>query len=623
MMKYKKMRNKVVNMMRNFNKSKAERALDKATTAIEYEKTIKRLKNEKHQSFLPSDKNLELDGYTRWHLAKDAARYYKSRAEDLVSDENITVLGPLECNQAELLPSTFSFEKEEYDYEEITDLIPAKKISKMAGPDGVAGYHLKMFWPHIRDTVNEILNKDPFIFPHFCQGYYQRTIPKKENANTKKDLRPLGHSNPIPKYHFCKKFFSQLREHLAPIFEDKKLYGYKGTHLCMIDTFDTVREKILAGETVLHVKYDYSNAFGTFNHKRFLITASQLNLDDDALLFLADFLENQNYASTLITDDKGIYLSSFVKMLRGAAQGQIGSDICFTLQQLELITNLAARNGYCDDLNDILGDKTPDEVIRSAIENERQLQIQSEAVGYKLNAGKTEYIIWNTPIEAFENYPEIDKKYIKTDSILLGVPFVATPKGVDLAPAVDSIIKRLNYKAQSIHSCRSLTTKNEVKARVAKSLIFHCLGDLHLIRAYCPSKLFDKVRVKVNQLLRATGLERKTPQTDLNKVLGTSLEDFADQGIIVNGLKILTKNMDTDVIGQVFDRTAKLRNTQKSKTYLQAFRNKWNKLDIKDRKKILDFKNFKQVKNYLKKMRKIPFDEKIYEKYKWKDYTKM
>ena len=123
--------------------------------------------------------------------------------------------------------------------------------------------------------------------------------------------------------------------------------------------------------------------------------------------------------------------------------------------------------------------------------------------------------------------------------------------------------------------------------------------------------------------MRATGLERKTPQYELNKVLGTSLEDFADQGIIVNGLKILTKNMNPSTIDEVFDRTAKLRTTQTSKTYLQAFRLKWNKIDIKDRKKILNFKNFKQVKNFLKCKRKIPFDGKIYEKYKWKDYTKM
>ena len=471
--------------------------------------------------------------------------------------------------------------------------------------------------------LNKILNDDPFVFPSYCQGYYQRTIPKKEDAKTKKDLRPIGHSNPIPKYHFCKKFFTQLREHLTPIFEQKKLFGYQGTHLCIIDTFDKVREKILTGDHVLHMKYDYSNAFGTFNHERFLVTASQLNLDDDAIMFLADFLENQAYASTIITDDVGVYLSEFVSMLRGAAQGQIGSDVCFTLQQLELVTDLAARNGYCDDLNDIANDKSPRGVIEIAIENERQLKIQSEAIGYKLNAGKTEYILWNTPREAFSDFPEIDRQYIKDSSILLGVPFIASPKGVDLSPAVDSIIRRLNFKATSIHSCRSLTSKNEVKARVAKSLIFHCLGDLHLVRAYCNHAMFDKIRVKINQLLRATGLERKTPQRELNKVLGTSLEDFADQGIIVNGLKILTKNMNPSVIDEVFDRTAKLRTTQISKSYLQAFRHKWNKIEIKDRKRILNFKNFKQVKSFLKNKRKLPFDEKVYEKYKWKDYTKM
>ena len=617
------MRNKVVNLIRNFKKSKAEVMLDKAETAAEYEKTIKRLKNENNQIFLPSEKNLEINGSSRYHLANEAAVFYKGRAEDLVPDEKITQLGPLEIDQEKLLPNTFSFKKEIYNYEEITDLIPAKKISKMAGPDGVSGYHLKMFWPQLKENLNKILNDDPFTFPSYLQGYYQRTIPKCEIAEILKHLRPIGHSNPIPKYHFCKQFFTQLREHLAPVFEERKLFGYKGTHLCIIDTFDTVREKILTGDHVLHMKYDYSNAFGTFNHDRLLLTASQLNLDDEAILFLADFLENQAYASTIITDDLGVYLSSFVKMLRGAAQGQIGSDVCFTLQQLELITHLAARNGYCDDLNDLTNAKTPRETIKIAIENERQLEIQSESVGFMLNAGKTEYILWNTPREAFQEFPEIKPKYIKEKSILLGVPFNSTSKGVDLTPAVDSIVRKLNMKASSIHSSRSLTSNYEVRSRIAKSLIFHCLGDLHLIRAYCHNTMFDKIRVKINQLLRATGLERKTPQRILNVVFGTSLEDFADQGIIVNGLKILTKNLNPSVIEEVFDRTAKLRTTQVSKTYLQAFRTKWNKLHINDRKKILGFKNFKQVKNFLKNKRKISFDAKIFEKYKWKNYTKM
>ena len=621
MKKYKKMRNIVVNLTRKFKRTKADQHLKNAITAKDFEMTIKRLKNETTDTLLPSEENLNINGGVRDVLAKESALFYKGRAEDLTPAAGIRVIEPLGLDH--LLPETFVFEKEEYDYQEITELIPEKKISKMSGPDGVAGFHLKMFWPQIQNILNKILNEDPHLFPAYLQGYYQRTIKKKPDAKLPKDLRPVGHNNPIPKYHHSKVFFKQLKEHLEPVFKEKKLFGYRGTHLCIIDTFDNIKRKINAGEFVLHMKYDFSNAFGTYDHQRFLQTVGQLNIDDDALIFLADFLENQSYASTIISDNVGHYLSEFIPMLRGAAQGQIGSDICFTIQQLELKTSLTDRNGYVDDLNDLASGKNSTEVCQSAIENERQLALQSEAIGFKLNGGKTEYINFNLPNEEFDNFRDIDKEYIRTKSVLLGVPFEATAKGADLIPAADAIICKLNLKAKSIHSCRELTKNVEVRSRAAKSLIFQCLNDLHLVLAYCKNDQFRKIEVKVNQLLRATGLERKTPVTELNKVLGTTLEEFASQGIIVNGLKILTNNLDPDQIEKEFDRTASLRQSFVPNTYRQAFKRRWNKLDILDRKKILQFKNFSQVKNFLKNKRKIKFDAKIFEKYKWKDYSKL
>merc|ERR1719220_3194698 len=48
-------------------------------------------------------------------------------------------------------------------------------------------------------------------------------------------------------------------------------------------------------------------------------------------------------------------------------------------------------------------------------------------------------------------------------------------------------------------------------------------------------KHFNSIQVQVRRILRATGLENKTPGTILNKVMGTDLLAFAKQGILING----------------------------------------------------------------------------------------
>ena len=132
---------------------------------------------------------------------------------------------------------------------------------------------------------------------------------------------------------------------------------------------------------------------------------------------------------------------------------------------------------------------------------------------------------------------------------------------------------------------------------------------------------FTKIRTKVNDLIRASGLDRRCPQGVMDMVLGTSLEKFAMLGILVNGLKSLIEDFScTETKTAVFDRTTKLRQRFTRGSYMDYFEKSWNLLPAQLRRLIRKQPSYTHVKEVLKKDRKIAFSPVIYKTYKWKKY---
>ena len=217
----------------------------------------------------------------------------------------------------------------------------------------------------------------------------------------------------------------------------------------------------------------------------------------------------------------------------------------------------------------------------------------------------------------------LDSDLIKNDMIpvrdteLLGVPFDATEKGVDLARCGDMIIQRLNACARTIHACRSYIKSPKIRVSIARGKIFQCLGELHLIYAYDNKhkKIYNKISKKVNDLIRATGLRNTTPSSVLNKVLGSSLHDFVRQGILTNGLRFFRSN------NMEFGRLCSIRQKFNDRTYMSCFVKEWNSLLVEEKKRICSYDNdYCKIKAYLKSRRRLNYDPKIHVDYKWKDY---
>ena len=362
------------------------------------------------------------------------------------------------------------------------------------------------------------------------------------------------------------------------------------------------------------VKYDFSSAFGTIHHKRLMKAFRELNIDNEVINYLSGYLANQQKVQSIFHGKTGYYISDEILMTRGIPQGQIGADVCFTIQQMALKSEPEVdRSIYVDDLNDVISAKDSSEVMALANINEINLYNQSRTIGLKINEDKTTHIPFNIPDE---DLVENDLKPVR-ETILLGLPFNATKTGISVKPASEMIIERLNKKARTMHAVRNYTTDIQLRVKIAKMLIYQCIGEIHLIKAYDSKseKEFRRIKVKVNDILRATGLSNKTPQLELDKVLGTSLENFATHSIILNGLKHIG-----GCFANILDRTNKIRLRYANGTYLNKFIHIWNELSSEMRKRIVSMESPNSTKRYLKTLRTLKYDKNIHEKFKWKSY---
>ena len=181
------------------------------------------------------------------------------------------------------------------------------------------------------------------------------------------------------------------------------------------------------------------------------------------------------------------------------------------------------------------------------------------------------------------------------------------------------ICKRLQFRCRKVHILRQYVTDIWTLLFVARSFIYQSIGELHLIYAYEPRNestvQFNRVSVKCNDILRATGLSIKTPQTILDAVLGTNLEEFVRHQILLTGLKILG-----DYFIDKLDRSNKFRFKSPATGYMAKFIHIWNNLDDGLRLEISKLATIEKIKTFLKTKRKISYVPSIHRTYRWTKY---
>ena len=622
---YTKQRNKVTKIVRKFKKEHITKKLLNQNSAHAINKTIEFLQKTTSTSYKEAPLTI-IDGSFGTELVNKLGIFLKERAEDLVktadilnSPDLIDIFEPDEIPTEQLIITHFP------EITDITKVIPQNKITKTASMDGISSHTLMKIWPIIHEKVNAILTSS-LKFPTIDQGYYQRVISKSSTKQPKifKDMRPLGILNILPKYAMSKFVWTEIRKHIQPILDTRKIMTYDGCKMPIIDTLDGAMIEIYLGFFVIIQKFDFSNAFGTLFLDRLMTVASQLNMCDEIIEFVRDFITHQGYCSTLLFDGgHGVFLSEVMNMEKGAAQGQCGTDVAFTLLQLGLSPEEnVGRNYYMDDINDWMRRcRSALQAISLAKKNDSRLTEQAVRVGFAKNTLKTTYIPINLPKQLIIDN-DIDAEYVLTETGILGFNFEIKNSKICTDPAAKDIVCSINQHLGTVHSTRTYVSDHLDRLKIARKLIYYHLGFISLVYAYgvktSNNPGFQTIQVAVNDIIRATGLRRTTPQHILDKCFGTSLTDFARDSVIIDGVKEIKKRKWENVYDRLFKiRTSRLELTVKG-TFMKFFAEEWNKFDLESRTLMAKF-DIIQLKAYLKKNRRLQYDESIYQEYFWID----
>lgn len=186
---FRKQRNIVTKLLRQ-NRNAYQNNLIKNTKNVkDLTKAVNILQNDKISCLTGNPDIVRIDNKYGTDLAQAMGVFYKSRAENLVTNDQIQDFGPPGpvLRPDETLPNTFDFDLPFFD--NLYDFVPKKKISNEAGPDTISLAILEVIWPSYKHKLNHVTQKFRLKYPTSKQGYFQRTIPKVEIPKVLKDLQ--------------------------------------------------------------------------------------------------------------------------------------------------------------------------------------------------------------------------------------------------------------------------------------------------------------------------------------------------------------------------------------------------------------------------------------------------
>ena len=245
-----------------------------------------------------------------------------------------------------------------------------------------------------------------------------------------------------------------------------------------------------------------------------------------------------------------------------------------------------------------------------------------QKAGFKNNEDKTVVINFNVDQEKLAAH--YDPQYIKgpdqTNNIL-GYLFKTMKTGVKIDPTADLILRRLRSKYGPMIQVKQLTNDIQLIVDIARKFIYESIGELFLVKVYSSNQSTVKsIKVAINNIIRAFLVEPS--QSTMNKVIGTDIDDFIDQQIIMTGIKLYTDFFEESKFDEVFNPDDFLftktwletrpKNLHKN-TFRAYFESCWEKLDAQERFDLVRLGKegkVEKMKNTMKDKRKIEVSRK-------------
>lgn len=342
--------------------------------------------------------------------------------------------------------------------------------SNSTGPDGIPPKCFKLLANYLSEPISVIINTS-FVtghFPNALQKISITPIPKVDKPNLISQFRPISNAN------FLLKIISSVCcEQLTEYLEKNRLItehqsGFRRNHSCttaILELTENFHKSISGGKCIILVLLDFSNAFGSVDHKRLLQTLRVIGLGEKTMKWYANFLNG--WEQVVHHDNR---TSAPRSIRRGIIQGENSSTILFSI----FINNIVNYIKECkvtlfaDDIQIYI-----ESDIASVCENINKINIELKNIqrftndyGIEINRDKTKAII----IPSMNNKKRL--KYEEMKKIFID------GKEIEYVECVRNLGYQLN---------RTMSSTDHIKCIQKKA--YGALNSLHPLKFILPEEI--------------------------------------------------------------------------------------------------------------------------------------
>lgn len=277
--------------------------------------------------------------------------------------------------------------------------------TKAQGDDGLNINMISLTLPVTLTAITAIVNKsmETGIFPDQWKIAVVKPIPKIQNPNDYKDLRPISILSVISKI-MEKVVCMQITQYLeANNILPKKQSGFRKSHstaTALLDVVDNVLAAQDVDEGTILVLLDFSRAFDTIDTSLLLSKLAFYGFDSLSVKWFHSYLIGRKQYVKICNGDGTDSVSSIKPVTRGVPQGSILGPTLFCLYCADIIDRIKNCNYqiYADDIQLYLSFKTNETSIAVNKVNEDLYNIVSwsHQNNLILNPSKSKFMLLGT-----------------------------------------------------------------------------------------------------------------------------------------------------------------------------------------------------------------------------------